>query len=97
MTVLENLYSGNIHPAEKYVKKGSRYDKLTLEQTELIEALRCKLSSEQKHLFDKIEDKTLELCSVAEEERFIDGFQLGAAFVLDILFYKSKNFTELAE
>ena len=95
MTVLENLYSGNIHPAEKYVKKGSRYHKLTSQQMELLEELRPKLDKEQKQLLDKVESKALELCSVAEEERFIDGFRLGALLVLEIINFKSENFTDL--
>lgn len=97
MSILENLYYGNLDPVDKYVKPEGEYHRLTVEKTELVKMLRQQFSGEQKQLLEEIEDKTLEIYSMSEMECFIDGFRLGALLMLEVINYKSENFTDLTE
>ena len=92
MTILNELYNGNIEPAQRFVKKGSEYQSLQNEFAEMAEQLTATLNKEQKQLFLKVEDVLLNLNSISEEEIYIDGFCTGAKMLLEILNYKSENF-----
>ncbi len=91
MSVLGELYNGNISPADKYIKRGSEYHKLNLELIEQIEKFTGMLSKEEKQKYEEIEEKIYSLNAIAEKERFEDGFCLGAKLILEIIGYKSKN------
>ena len=92
MTILNELYNGNIEPAQRFVKKGSEYQSLQNELAEMAEQLTATLNKEQKQLLLKVEDVLLNLNSISEEEIYIDGFCTGAKMLLEILNYKSENF-----
>lgn len=92
MSILEELYNGNIVPTEKYIKKGGEYQKINDELSEKIEKLMCTLNSKQKDLCEEIEDGFCRLSYISEKECFIDGFRLGAQIMREILEYKSKNY-----
>ena len=53
MTTLENLYYGNIDPANKYIKCGSEYSKLLNLLMRNEEKLVPTLSKEHKVIFEK--------------------------------------------
>lgn len=84
MNIIEELYYGNINPIEKEFKRDSSYAKF------------MKIFSENEHkLFAFFEEHKEEkelftaMCSAlldfGERERFIEGFRLGARFLLDML------------
>ena len=84
MNIIEELYHGNINPIEKEFKRDSSYAKF------------MKIFSENEHkLFAFFEEHKEEkelftaMCSAlldfGERERFIEGFRLGARFLLDML------------
>ncbi len=92
MSILEELYNGNLNPVEKHIKNGSKYQKLNKQLTESIDELMLLLNNEEKQLCEKIIDNVLELGCISEKERFIEGFRMGAQFMWEIIFFKSENY-----
>ena len=52
MNILENLYYGNINPHERYIKQGSKVDKLVKLICKNEEDLNNSLTEKQKEIFD---------------------------------------------
>ena len=52
MTTLEDLFYGNINPHERYIKKGTRVDKLVKLICKNEEELVNSLTEKQKEIFD---------------------------------------------
>lgn len=94
MTTIENLYYGNIVPAEKGIKKGSEYSKLLNLAARNEEKLSATLTKEQKILFEKYKDCTLEMYGISEKEAFVEGVKLGVKIVAETIFDESENFTD---
>jgi len=89
MNILEELYYGNINPNEKQLDRNSQYAKFT----KIIAANEVKLteylaslpdSKEEQHLFFQLMNAQSEVCQFNQLDRFIEGFQLGAKFTLDM-------------
>ena len=76
MTTLENLYLGNISPHERYIKQGTRVDKLVKLICKNEDKLKASLTEKQKETFEKFKDVTSELSSITERTAFKDGFIL---------------------
>ena len=85
MSILEELYYGNINPSEKFVKKGSEYHKTTKELLLLEEKLYKTINKEEKAIYEEISENRCRLEDMAEKERFIDGFRVGAMVLYEIL------------
>ena len=66
MTTLEDLYYGNISPHERYIKQGTRVDKLVKLICKNEEELNSGLTEKQKETFEKFKDCTSELSCVNE-------------------------------
>ena len=94
MTTLENMYYGNIDPANKYIKRGSEYSKLINLSIRNEEKLVPTLSKEQKVIFEKYKDCINEMTSIAEKEAFIQGIKLGIKMTAESFLTDSKNFNE---
>ena len=77
MTTIENLYYGNIVPAEKGIKKGSEYSKLLNLAARNEEKLSATLTKEQKILFEKYKECCMDMYGMAELEAFVSGVKLG--------------------
>ena len=84
MYVLEDLWGGkvNLHekgfPSEQYAKAMQR-------MASRGEKLLVVLSEKDRKLFEEYVDNQLEVSIIADCASFIDGFQLGAKIMLDIL------------
>lgn len=89
MSILKDLYYGNIEPAQRFIKKDSEYYKIYSELVDCLEELNSTFTEEQRRLSAKIEEKSLEISCLSEEERFIHGFSLGAQMILEIINFKS--------
>ena len=55
MTTLEDLYYGNIGPNERYIKRGTRVDKLVKLICKNEEELNSGLTEKQKETFEKVQ------------------------------------------
>lgn len=94
MTTLENLYYGNIDPANKYIKRGSEYSKLINLSVRNEEKLTATLSKEQKIIFKKYKDCINEMTAIAEKEAFIQGIKLGIKITAESFLTETQNFNE---
>ena len=95
MTTLEDLYYGNIVPAEKGIKKGSEYSKLLNLAARNEEKLSATLTEEQKILFEKYKDCCVEMYGIAEIEAFVSGVKLGVKIIVETYTDGSQNFKEI--
>ena len=95
MSILKDLYYGEINPAERYVKKESNYYKLSEQLTENIDKFTKQLNDQEKQLFEKITDSIYYINGISEEECYTKGFCTGAKMILEILAHKSDNFIDL--
>lgn len=85
MTVLENLYYGNIAPHEKYIKRGSKWDKTISSICSEEDKLTSTLTEQQKGVFDRFRQREDELNSITKLTAFSDGFILEARLMIDVL------------
>lgn len=95
MTTLEDLYYGNIVPADKGIKKGSEYSQLSHLAARNEEKLSATLTKEQKILFEKYKDCCVEMYGIAELEAFVSGVKLGVNIIVETYTDSSPNFKEL--
>ena len=93
MSIIEELYNGNINPSEKFIKKGSEYANLTKQVSDCSVKLMSILNIEQKALLNESSDIMSNLCYINEKEAFTEGFCIGAKMMLDIMNFSSKNFS----
>lgn len=92
MSIIEELYHGNISPSQKYIKEGSELQKTNNKLIEHIEQLLPLLNEEEKRLYEKIEEAMFRLNEISEKERFFEGFCIGAQMVWEIVHFKSTNY-----
>jgi hypothetical protein len=94
MTTLENLYYGNIVPADKDIRRGSEYSKLLNLSVRNEEKLMPTLSKEQKVIFEKYKDCVIEMNSISEKEAFVEGMKLGIKIIAETYLGCSCNFNK---
>ncbi len=97
MTILENLYNGNINIVEKSIKKGSEYDRLTKVASELEDKLMESISGQEKELFESIFITRFQQEDIMLTETFIEGFRLGAQIMLEVFSEPKRQFTPIYE
>ena len=97
MSVLNELYYGNINPSARMIRKGSAYQKCNSELNEDIEKLLPLLNDTQKEMCEQIGSKLSDLNCLAEKDCFIHGFCLGAQVMLEIMHWKSDGFSALCD
>ena len=85
MTTLEDLYYGNINPHERYIKRGSRVDKLVNLLCRNEDELTAGLTEKQKEIFEKFKDCSSELSCITEREAFSDGFILATRIMAEVM------------
>ena len=85
MTTLEDLYYGNISPHERYIKKGTRVDKLVKLICKNEEELNAGLTEKQKETLEKFKDCTSELSCITEREAFSSGFILATRIMVEVM------------
>lgn len=85
MNTLEELYYGKINPQEKFFDKNSAYPLLLRTIAENKEKLQKTLEGNTRLYFTNMVTAMEDLSDLENKERFIEGFQLGARLILDIL------------
>ena len=76
-SIIEELYYGNITPAERSFCKTGEYAHILQLVTRNEEKLTETLSEAQKETFEKFKDSTSEISSMTEVTVFTLGFKLG--------------------
>ena len=86
MTVLENLYNGNIEPTDsESLKNNVRYKEGLRLVGRLQEELSATLNKEQKELFEKYLTAANELSIVINEETFKIGYRLATQIMIECM------------
>ncbi|MGN0498140.1 MAG: DUF6809 family protein [Acutalibacteraceae bacterium] len=85
MNILEDLYYGNIVPNEKCARLDDEVKGLLKLLNRNEEKLIATLSEEQKETFEKYKDCNQEIFENRERESFIEGFQLGARIIIEVI------------
>ena len=76
-SIIEELYYGNITPAERSFRRTGEYAHILQRVTRNEEELTQTLTEAQKETFDKFKDGTSELHGMTEVTAFTLGFKLG--------------------
>jgi hypothetical protein len=88
MTTLEDLYYGNISPHERYIKRGTRVDKLVKLICKNEEELNSTLTEKQKETFEKFKDAYSELYCCFERDMFAQGFIIATKIMIEVQNYR---------
>lgn len=85
MKILEDLWYGNIAPAEHSIKEEGRVRELGKQILQSEEELTPLLSEKAKEILENQRIKELERNSLLEYDAFVSGFRLGALIILEII------------
>ncbi len=83
MNILEEFYHGNVNPQEQFYKSESEYDAFVKIVSDTEEKLSAYLGGEEQHLFSQLMNAQSKITSIEARESFIEGWKLGARFMLD--------------
>lgn len=83
MTILENLWYGNIHPVEEFLEGNKEFKNLIRIVAKGQERFKDILSPEQTELFKKYDSAVKEMNSTAEIEAFFYDFRLGVRLIIE--------------
>ena len=93
MTTVEDLYYGNIVPADRKIE--SEYSQLLHLAARNEEKLSATLTKEQKILFEKYKECCVDMYGIAELEAFVSGVKLGVNIIVETYTDSSQNFKEI--
>ena len=82
-SIIEELYYGNITPAERSFRRTGEYAHILQLVTRNEEKLAKTLTEAQKETFEKFKDGTSELSGVTEVTAFTLGFKLGLRLTVE--------------
>lgn len=91
MDILEELFYGNIAPCQRSFHNREQCSQLMGYLSRQEQTLMESLSEEQRKVFKKYRDNTLELEKLTELDAFLYGFRLGGRFQLEMLREEKKN------
>ena len=80
-SILEQLYAGDLTPAENVIQGNEEYDRLCRQSVQEIEEFSKKLDDESRKSFDALLEHYLELTYIEKSQTFCDGFRLGAGIM----------------
>ena len=83
MTLLENLWYGNIHPVEEFLEGNKEYKNLLCIAAKDQDRLSASLSPGQAVLLEKYDSAVKEMNATAEVEAFSYGFRLGVRLMTE--------------
>ena len=85
MSILEDLWCGNIRPSEYDVSSCSEYAAVLKRINQVEENLRDTLSDEQKELFARYTESVRDFHALADCLLFQSSFKLGAQITLEAI------------
>lgn len=84
-SILEDLYDGNIYPAELIISKNPEYQTLSRKVSDVMDVWRKKLSEDDYNQLESLLDLRSELGSMEASASFMYGFKLGALIMMEVL------------
>lgn len=85
MSILEELWFGNVRPNERKLPSNSEQYELVCLIVRHEETLIPMLSEQAKEVYEKLREFRSELSSLVECEAFVSGFRLGARIMLEAI------------
>lgn len=85
MSIIEDLWYGNISPCERDIKRSSDYANVLERIVQLEADLHARLNDEEKEILERFVNCTNEMCCISEREMFVRGFMLGAKLILEVM------------
>lgn len=83
--ILKELYYRRICPLSEPFENVDDYNKMADNLSECEKDLMDILSENQEKLYQKVSEKQGELNLFSSEQKFIQGFKLGAKFIIEIM------------
>lgn len=84
-SIIHELYSGNIAPADKPLYKNPKLKTKMGRAADIEEQLRKLLDGPAQQLFEEFSEIQTDITILDGEERFTDGFKLGMRFAAESL------------
>ena len=85
MSIIEELYYGNICPCEMPIIKTEEYQTALKKLVDYEKSLLETLSNEQRELYNKMMENKIVVEMTESVEKFKSGFKLGAKFMQESL------------
>ncbi len=85
MSIIEDLWHGNIAPNERFFEKNSEYAAVLLEVLQHSKDLQKRLNGEEAEILEKLTECTNEMCGIGERDAFVRGFTLGARIIIEVM------------
>lgn len=85
MFMIEDIWHGRFTPSERMIRKGSRYQKLSMQGSDAYELFYNELSSEGKKAFEDYYSSMMEMESISEQDAFAQGVRFGIRLMLDVV------------
>ena len=85
MTILEDLWYGNVRPTERSIARGSKLDNLMNLLCQNEDDLMHGLTDKQKESFDKFKDCQSEITDYLETEAFTQGFTIAVKLMVEVM------------
>ena len=85
MTLLENLWYGNVDPHEAILTDSKQYKQLLSLMARSRDELNGTLTEKQSETLEKYDEAVNEMHSLAEVEAFSYGFKLGVKMMIEAL------------
>ncbi len=85
MSILEDLYYGNVSPCDRDVKRGSKVDKLQTLVCKYEVELNQTLTEKQKENLEKFKDAYSELYCYFERDMFAQGFIIATKIMIEVI------------
>ena len=84
MSIIEEMYNGDLFPIGTYSNSSKEYkkamDSLVAAETELLNTY-----PQIRELFDKYQSAQIELISINNRQEFVNGFRIGGQMVMEML------------
>lgn len=85
MTMLEDLWYGNVRPTERSIVRGSKLDNLMNLLCQNEDDLILGLTEKQKESFDKFKECQSGITDYLETEAFTQGFTIAVKLMVEVM------------
>ena len=85
VTILEDLWYGNVRPTERSIVRGSRLDNLMKLICQNEDDLMSGFTDKQKESFEKFKDCQSEITDYLETEAFAQGFTIAVKLMVEVM------------
>ena len=85
MTILEDLWYGNVRPTERSIVRGGKLNNLMKLLCQNEDDLMSGITDKQKENFEKFKDCQSEITDYLETEAFTQGFTIAVKLMVEVI------------